>query len=81
MNRNKLRVLHKGRTVGTLAYTNKRCAAFQYSKEWLADGFALNPFSLPLKNEVFLPKYEPFGGLFGVFADSLPDGWKSELSL
>lgn len=25
--------------------------------------------------KVFLPKVDPFEGLFGVFADSLPDGW------
>lgn len=24
---------------------------------------------------MFLPKIDPFEGLFGVFADSLPDGW------
>ena len=33
------------------------------------------PFSLPLIKKVFIPKYDPFGGLFGVFNDSLPDGW------
>jgi serine/threonine-protein kinase HipA len=27
------------------------------------------------KKEVFISKTEPFDGLFGVFNDSLPDGW------
>lgn len=32
--------------------------------------------SLPLQSGVFMPKrYDPFDGLFGVFSDSLPDGW------
>ena len=32
-------------------------------------------FSLPLKKQVFLPTKDYFSGLFGVFADSLPDNW------
>ena len=39
------------------------------------NGFSISPFSLPLIKKVFIPKYDPFGGLFGVFNDSLPDGW------
>jgi len=70
-----LQVLHQGRLVGTLAAMKNNCIAFEYAKDWLAEGFSLNPFSMPLKTGVFAPKYEPFGGLFGVFADSLPDGW------
>ena len=31
--------------------------------------------NLPLKEQVFIPTKEYFGGLFGVFGDSLPDGW------
>lgn len=71
----KIDVLIDQRHVGTLAETKDGLAAFQYSNEWLAEGFALNPFSLPLEKRVFLPEYVPFEGLFGVFADSLPDGW------
>ena len=37
--------------------------------------FSISPFSLPLQKKIVLPKYEPFDGLYGVFADSLPDGW------
>lgn len=70
-----LQVLYDGRLVGNLAITSGRKVAFQYSEEWLETGFAISPFSLPLKEQVFLPTKEYFGGLFGVFGDSLPDGW------
>lgn len=49
--------------------------AFEYSDDWIADGFSISPFSLPLEKRVFMPKIDPFDGIFGVFADSLPDGW------
>ncbi len=64
-----------GRKVGTMALFKERYAAFEYEKEWLADGFAVSPFSLPLQQKVFVPRIDPFDGIFGVFADSLPDGW------
>lgn len=70
-----LTVKYHGRTVGILAETKEGKCAFQYDREWLADGFSLNPFSLPVNDRVFLPKKDVFDGLFGVFADSLPDGW------
>ncbi len=75
MNRNKLQVMYHGRLVGDLAVMPDKRVAFQYSRQWLQEGFALNPLSLPLRDKVYIPGYEPFGGLFGVFADSLPDGW------
>jgi serine/threonine-protein kinase HipA len=49
--------------------------AFEYDDNWLSDGFSISPFSLPLEKKVFLPSKEHFDGLFGVFADSLPDAW------
>ena len=62
--------------VGTLAVTQKYLTAFEYDMQWLEHGFAISPLSLPLRREVFVPKgYDPFEGVFGVFADSLPDGW------
>ena len=64
-----------GRRVGTLAETRERTIAFKYHPSWLEDGFSVNPFSLPLEERAFVPKMEPFQGLFGVFSDSLPDGW------
>ena len=71
----RLKVKYHGRDVGTMALWKGRLAAFEYSREWLADGFPISPFSLPLEQKVFMPKMDPFDGLFGVFADSLPDGW------
>lgn len=71
-----LQVFLGTKKVGTLAAASNHLIAFEYAKEWLDTGFSINPFSLPLQKGVFLPKdYDPFEGLFGVFADSLPDGW------
>ncbi len=70
-----LKVFYNNILVGTLAKTPDRVVAFEYDSEWLNNGFSISPFSLPLIKKVFIPKYDPFGGLFGVFNDSLPDGW------
>ena len=72
---NKMDVYYHDRKVGTMALYQNRLAAFAYSDEWLQEGFSISPFSLPLEKRVFVPKIDPFEGLFGVFADSLPDGW------
>lgn len=71
----RLNVMYHGRKVGTMALYKGRLAAFEYDRDWLADGFSISPFSLPLERKVFIPKQDPFDGIFGVFADSLPDGW------
>ena len=70
-----LEVRYEDRSVGTLALTVDHRVAFSYSDEWLKTGFSINPFSLPLENRVFIPKKDYFDGLFGAFADSLPDAW------
>lgn len=46
-----LTVKYHGRTVGILAETKEGKCAFQYDREWLADGFSLNPFGRSLKND------------------------------
>jgi len=61
--------------VGTLASYQRRLVAFEYAESWLRTGYTISPFSLPLQKKLYIPKQEPFDGLFGVFADSLPDGW------
>ena len=61
--------------VGTLALTKDNRIAFQYSEEWLKNGFSINPFKLPLSSRVFISSSPYFKGLFGVFADSLPDSF------
>lgn len=72
----KLEVYYNSSCVGTLAIMKDGRVAFAYDDEWLLHGFSISPFSLPLESGVFEPKsYEPFDGLFGVFYDSLPDGW------
>lgn len=75
MNGNKLEVTFHDQTVGTLSETADHRVAFAYTQQWLRGGFPISPFSLPLKAEVFVPSSLHFGGLFGVFADSLPDAW------
>lgn len=61
--------------IGTLAIYDRKLAAFEYSPDWIRSGFSISPFSLPLKAGVYIPKFDPFDGLYGVFSDSLPDGW------
>lgn len=72
-------VSYHGQSVGTLALTPTGAIVFSYHPDWIAHGFSVSPFSLPLKPGVFAPKNSYFGGLFGVFADSLPDSWGSSL--
>ena len=76
MKRDKLIVKYHGIVVGTLSLTpdNKLCA-FEYDKGWLVDGFSVSPLELPLKPGLFIAKPQPFYGSFGVFEDSLPDGY------
>ena len=57
MTDNRIDVFYHNRLVGTLAMAKDRRIAFQYSREWLSQGFSLNPFSLPLTDKVFLPKF------------------------
>lgn len=73
---NKIRVTYHDMTVGSLSMTpDKRLCAFQYGKDWLAHGFSISPLDLPLKPGMFISKPEPFWGNFGIFEDSLPDGY------
>ena len=71
-----LQVKYHDRLVGTLSLTpdNKLCA-FEYAPSWLAEGFSISPLELPLRQGLFLAKPSPFYGNFGIFEDSLPDGY------
>lgn len=60
--------------VGTLLFKN-RTIYFEYDFSFLEMSIELSPFKLPLKSGVTLCKETIFDGLFGVFNDSLPDGW------
>lgn len=70
-----LTVYIENRVVGRLAMNSKRLCVFEYDAKWLKDGFSISPFHLPLESRVFTAPRDPFDGLFGVFNDSLPDGW------
>ena len=71
----KIDVFACGNKVGTLALTNDNRVAFQYTDEWVEKGFSINPFKLPLSKQLFYATSPHFNGLFGVFADSLPDSY------
>lgn len=72
---NLVQVYCNGVRVGSLAYTPENRVAFSYDKKWLHEGFSISPFSLPLQEGVFTAPPRPHNGLYGVFADSLPDVW------
>lgn len=72
----KIFVKYHGVIVGELTLTpnGKRCV-FRYDKGWLASGFSISPLDLPLKPDLFIAPERPFWGNFGIFEDSLPDGY------
>lgn len=76
MKTEKLKVLFRERPVGTLSLSpDNRLNIFEYDRSWLADGFSISPLELPLKPGAFVAKPHPFYGNFGIFEDSLPDGY------
>jgi len=77
---NVVEVFKNNTKVGRLALTPESLCAFEYDTEYLYNGVSLSPFYLPLQSGVFLARREPFNGLFGVFNDSLPDGWGTLLT-
>ncbi len=60
--------------VGILAQTAQGIL-FEYHSEFLERGIPLSPYFLPLRPGTFFDDKQTFDGLFGVFNDSLPDGW------
>ncbi len=48
---------------------------FKYYTEFIRSGLQISPFHLPLKDTIYTEPSQIFEGLFGVFYDSLPDGW------
>lgn len=63
------------RRVGRMAITPEGLCGFEYDADWVRTGFSISPFYLPLKSGLIMAKQDPFSGNFGVFDDSLPDGW------
>lgn len=71
-----LSVNYRGLKVGILSLTpDDRLCAFEYDKAWILNGFSISPLELPLKDGVFIARPLPFNGAFGIFEDSLPDGY------
>lgn len=60
--------------VGRLAMVNRRIY-FEYDPVLLGSGLEISPFKLPLRPGAVPCGEMVFDGLFGVFNDSLPDGW------
>ncbi|MDE6469365.1 MAG: type II toxin-antitoxin system HipA family toxin [Muribaculaceae bacterium] len=72
----KLTVKFRGEEVGALSLTpDNRLCVFEYAKEWIVDVFSISPIELPLRPGSFIAKANPFCGNFGIFEDSLPDGY------
>jgi len=65
-----------GRTVGTIQMTPERDrCVFEYNKDWIAEGFAISPWELPLQTGLIYSKESSFSGGFAAFEDSMPDGY------
>jgi serine/threonine-protein kinase HipA len=60
--------------MGRLLLKNRQIF-FEYDADFIKTGLELSPFKLPLKSGVIESNDRTFEGLFGVFNDSLPDGW------
>lgn len=60
--------------VGELVSDGKKIY-FKYFPEFITTGLQISPFKLPLSSSIQSAEVLPFDGLFGVFNDSLPDGW------
>lgn len=60
--------------VGRLGLNNRK-VFFEYDASFIKMGLNLSPFKLPLRSGVIAADDFTFGSLFGVFNDSLPDGW------
>ena len=76
---NVIEVFMHNKKVGRIAITPEYLCAFEYDPSFLGSGHSISPFFLPLRPEVFIAQRTPFNGGFGVFDDSLPDGWRNLL--
>ncbi|TAF31600.1 MAG: type II toxin-antitoxin system HipA family toxin [Cytophagales bacterium] len=60
--------------VGELV-SNDRLLYFKFYPSFVKTGLEISPLKLKLNADINKANELPFEGLFGVFADSLPDGW------
>jgi serine/threonine-protein kinase HipA len=82
MKRLEVRLSHEPgdeRVVGQLAEIGPRAAGgqvvFEYDAAFLRDPLWLSPFKLPPQPGLVEHRDRAFGPIFGLFDDSLPDGW------
>ena len=54
---------------------DERNIYFKYYTDFIRKGIEISPLKLKINNEINKADAIPFDGLFGVFADSLPDEW------
>lgn len=60
--------------VGELVRQDQRIY-FKYDPDFIKRGLEISPYHLKLSDQILSENQHPFEGLFGVFADSLPDAW------
>ena len=60
--------------VGELVLSDQKIY-FRYNTDYLKTGLNLSPIKLPFSGDIVSADKQPFDGLFGIFNDSLPDGW------
>ena len=61
--------------VGNLVMDTDRMIYFKYDDDFLDKGLNISPIFLNYDGTIRKPKTHIFDSLYGVFADSLPDGW------
>ena len=62
--------------VGNLAWSGRdNRAYFEFGQDFIDRGLPISPYKLPLKTGATPAAPTPFGGLHGLFNDTLPDGW------
>jgi len=60
--------------VGTLI-ADKNKIYFKFSENFIQQGIEISPFKMKLSSQILEVNTPIFEGLFGIFSDSLPDGW------
>jgi len=60
--------------VGTLVEQNQQIH-FRFESNFLHQSIDISPFKLKKSSEIIPCPKVPFDGIFGVFNDSIPDGW------
>lgn len=70
-----VKVFIENNYLGRMVLSPDKLVVFEYGTAFLRSGFSISPFYLPLRPGLFTARRDPFNGMFGIFNDSLPDGW------